>query len=59
MRPLGDVAYEAYRQTTGGRSLVSGAPLPGWLDLPEDIREAWRAAADAVLMYDPSAKDDR
>jgi hypothetical protein len=51
MRPLGDVAYEAYRLSVNGRSVVTGDPLPVWLDLPEPIRAAWRAAAGAVVMY--------
>lgn len=46
----GFVAYEGYRTASDSRSLVSGAPLPEWPDLSEEIRVAWRAAADAVLM---------
>lgn len=49
---MGYVAYEAYRVTTGGKSLASGARLPSWTNLPEEIRAAWRAAADAVLEYE-------
>jgi hypothetical protein len=38
-------AYEAYKGAAGGRSLATGAPLPGWADLPEPIRQAWRVSA--------------
>lgn len=44
----GKVAYEAYRQQGDGKSLISGAELPGWDALPAVIREAWNAAAQAV-----------
>lgn len=47
---FGRAAYEAYCQCTGGRSAVTGAELPTWDNQRPDIREAWRAAADAVLM---------
>lgn len=37
--------YAAYVRAAGGKSLVSGQPLPGWGDLPEPIKQAWRIAA--------------
>ena len=49
VRPLGQVAYEGYRQRCDGRSLVSGEALPAWDDLPPVIAEAWEAAAEAVV----------
>lgn len=45
----GRVAYEAYCKASGGKSLVSGAPLPAWDALCQEIRDAWDAAADAVI----------
>jgi hypothetical protein len=45
----GQVAYEAYRTQTEGRSLVSGAELPPWDGLSAQIQEAWTVAAAAVL----------
>jgi len=48
MERYAKVAYEAYRAHTGGKSLVSGQPLPTWADLPEKIREAWVVAVDAA-----------
>jgi hypothetical protein len=46
---FGQIAYEAYCEAAGGRSLVSGDPLPAWADLPGPIQDAWDAAAAAVL----------
>lgn len=46
----GRAAYEGYRAYSDGRSLVSGAALPEWDAQDPEIRAAWRAAADAVLM---------
>jgi hypothetical protein len=42
----GRAAYKRYLGASGGKSLVSGAELPGYDALPEAIRAAWRAAAD-------------
>ena len=44
----GEIAYNAYRKASGGKSLVSGAPIPLWRYLPDDIRAAWNAAGEAV-----------
>ncbi len=48
---FGKLAYEAYCAKTGGKSLVSGAPLPTWDQQAEAIQDAWHAAAVAVLEY--------
>lgn len=48
MEDLAKVAYEAYRASSGGRSLVSGAELPAYEDLSREIRDAWDAASQAV-----------
>lgn len=45
---LGMIAYGAYAEHSGGRSLVSGEALPGWYALPGPIKDAWIAAAAAV-----------
>ena len=47
---LGRVAYEAYVASCGGLS-VHGDPLPVWERQHAQIREHWRAAADAVLIF--------
>lgn len=48
-RTDGQRAYEAYCSHTGWKSLVSGAPLPKWSDLDLRIKDAWEAAAEAVM----------
>jgi hypothetical protein len=47
----GSLAYMAYRDAAGGRSLVTGADLPLWEDLSEQIQEAWLSSAFAVLTH--------
>lgn len=49
VRSPGQVSYEAYCADADGKSLVSGAALPAWADLPDEIRHAWEAAGRAVL----------
>lgn len=44
MEDLGQIAYEAYSASPGGK-FVSGED---WAHLDPQIREAWRAAAEAV-----------
>lgn len=46
---IGKVAYDAYWGHTGGKSLATGDDLPMWENLPLEIQDAWRVAADAVL----------
>ena len=41
-------AYEAYRDKSGGKSLVTGEALPWFDDLKPDIQDAWRVAAQAA-----------
>ena len=45
----GHIAYEAYCEQSGWKSLISGADLPKYNDLSSAIRIAWWAAAKAVL----------
>lgn len=45
----GEVAYEAYCQVTGYRSLITGDNLPEFKDLHEPIKRAWASAAEAVM----------
>ena len=48
-RTSGQVAYEAYVESSGGVSAGSGAKLPTWDEQSADIKVHWEAAADAVL----------
>lgn len=47
----GQVAYRGYFEASGGASLISGQPLPQWHEQSQAIREAWDAAAAAVVEY--------
>jgi len=47
-KTLGQIGYEAYRGFTGGKSLVSGQPIPEFEKLSTPIQEAWEKAGQAV-----------
>lgn len=49
MLDYGRIAYEAYFKTCGGKSLISGAPLPSYDDQRPEIRAAWEAAGRAAV----------
>jgi hypothetical protein len=55
----GKLAYEGYSAYSDNKSLVSGEPLPTWEEQSEEIRGAWRAAADVVVMYVTSSPGNR
>lgn len=44
----GQIAYEAYCETTGWKSAISGAPLPQWAEVKPEIVAAWENAAAAA-----------
>jgi hypothetical protein len=44
----GQIAYEAYRSHTNGKSLAAGDSIPVWDDLDERIQAAWVIAGAAV-----------
>lgn len=50
MFTLAIVAYSAYGESAGWKN-YQGLPMPRWEDLPMPIKEAWRAAANAVKEY--------
>ena len=54
---FGKIAYMAYRECSGGKSLISGQPIPIWEELPLEIQRAWNAAADAVLLAQAPIRD--
>lgn len=41
-------AYEGYCRATGGKSLISGDPLPDFWSLRVEIQDAWCEAAKAA-----------
>ena len=43
------IGYNAYSQFAHGRSVVTGDPLPTWENLPLNIRDAWKCAAEAII----------
>lgn len=47
---LARTGYNAYCNSTGGRSLVTGAPLPAFDELSDEIKLAWTASACAVAL---------
>jgi hypothetical protein len=47
-KTLGQVAYEAYCETTDWKSLISGSELPKWKDVKPEIKHAWEQSAEAV-----------
>lgn len=47
-RTAGEVGYLAYGESTGNLNF-QGGEMPAWADLPERIRAAWEAAAEAVI----------
>ncbi len=45
---LARIAYDAYKEETGGVSLISGERLPDFDSLKMSIQDAWWQAAEAV-----------
>ena len=45
---LGRTAYEAYCETTGWKSAVTGVDLPKFYDTPAAVQAGWIAAARSV-----------
>lgn len=48
---LAQRGYEAYAQFTDWKSLVTGAPLPQWHELPKPIMDAWLVASDSIIQH--------
>lgn len=48
MKETAHVAYDAYAEFTGGKTF-DGRDMPTWEQLPDRIKNAWRAAVSAVL----------
>ena len=53
---LAEVGYNAYRDSAGGKSIITGDPLPDFSKLRPDISAGWVAAAKAIAgVLTPSA----
>lgn len=50
----GEIAYNAYCNASGWKSLASGADLPQFADTTPEIQAAWESAAQAVLDFNTS-----
>lgn len=48
MSELGKIAYEAYGSNVEWKTF-SGGKMPSWEDQNERLKQAWNAAAEAVL----------
>ena len=48
-KSFGQISYEAYAGHTDWKSLVSGAKLPEWKELKDEIKEAWETSGIAVV----------
>lgn len=46
-RTLGHIAFDAYRESRGGRN-HDDTPTPTWVQLGPQIQHAWQVAAEAV-----------
>lgn len=58
-KPIGQIAYDAYRDFSSGISLVSGAVLPTWEVQAGAIKNAWNASAQAVLNANTLEEDGK
>lgn len=47
MEQLAQQLYDAYGASTNYRNFM-GNPMPAWADLPEGVRNAWVATAEAA-----------
>ena len=45
---FGKIAYAAYGQSADFKN-YQGLPMPSWDDLPQQIRQSWVLAAQAVI----------
>lgn len=51
MLPLDQILYEAYCNKAGWKSQITGADLPEWGKLPQNVKDCWWAAAEAAIEW--------
>lgn len=56
---LARAGYEAYREWTQGRSIVTGDALPGFGELLPKVQDAWAAAGEAMEAHIRQRLGDR
>jgi hypothetical protein len=54
---VGRTGYEAYAAHTGGKTF-DGRDMPSWDALPDRIRNAWGAAALAIIAHQQAPDTD-
>ena len=58
-KPYGQIAYEGYFDSCGGKSLISGAPLPPWDAQSSEIKIAWgRAALEVINAWEAENEEE-
>lgn len=45
----GRIGYKAYAESTGGKTF-DGRDMPSWEKLPPRVKDAWQAAAAAIVI---------
>lgn len=50
-KPLDQILYEAYCESTGWKSAVTGSPLPHYHQCPPAVVLGWQAVADAAIEW--------
>jgi hypothetical protein len=58
MKTPGQIAYEAYCGASHWKSLMTGASLPAWEQVRQDIQAAWERGSAAVLRQQGVRKDE-
>ncbi len=53
MVSLGSELYNTYYRHTNGHSIVNGATLPEWDDLPQAVKNAWESTAFNIETQQP------
>lgn len=48
---LPEISYTAYCEQTGWKSADTGADLPDFADIPDDVKSAWKASAYALAKF--------
>jgi len=57
-KPLDQILYEAYCESTGWKSAVTGAVLPQYDQCPPAVVAGWRAVADAAMEWADERDDE-
>jgi hypothetical protein len=50
MEKIAEVAYKGYSKKTNNKNFM-GKEMPTWEQLPDQTKEAWKAACTSTLVY--------